>query len=315
VTPANALVLLPLAAVGAGLFLAAFHAVAGGPARSRLLATRLARFETAAFLLPSDTHLERLRQPLSRRVVRPVLERLGRAVSRVGIRAQRAATERRLDAAGGLLGLTAQGYLALQLLLCLAAAACAAAFTLLVGQVGPLAWAIIVVAGALGYSVPDLRLARRIKARRLAILHAMPNALDLLTISVEAGLAFDAAMQRVAEKYHTPLGEELLQVLGEVKLGRSRRDALTALSDRAGLDDLTTFIQAVVQSEQMGTSLGQTLRIQSEEMRRRRRQRAEETGARAPLKMLLPMVGCIFPTIFVVLLGPAALQVYSTFTR
>jgi tight adherence protein C len=171
-----------------------------------------------------------------------------------------------------------------------------------------------VVGGVLGYLVPQSMVSRKIRARQKDILLSLPNALDLLTISVEAGLGFDAAMARVTEKYHNTLAMEFTRVLNEVRLGRPRMEALDDMGKRNKVDDLNNFVQAIIQSEQLGVGIANVLRIQSEEMRRRRRQRAEEQGQKAPLKMLFPMVGCIFPTLFIVLLGPAVIKVFDQFT-
>ena len=149
--------------------------------------------------------------------------------------------------------------------------------------------------------------ARRWAGRQKEIRLALPNALDLLTISVEAGLGFDAALVRVTEKYKNALSEEFTQVLNEVRLGRPRLEALDDMGRRVGVEELHSFIQALIQSEQLGVGIAKVLRIQSEEMRRKRRQRAEEQAAQASLKMLFPMILFIFPTIFIVLMGPAVL--------
>jgi len=128
-----------------------------------------------------------------------------------------------------------------------------------------------------------------------------------LAIAVDAGLGFDAALARVTDKYKNALSEQFAKVLREVSLGRPRLEAMDEMGRSSGVEDLHNFIQAIIQSEQFGTGIGKILRIQADEMRRKRRQRAQEKAAQATLKMLLPMVGCIFPTLWIVLLGPAAL--------
>ncbi|TME16244.1 MAG: type II secretion system F family protein, partial [Chloroflexi bacterium] len=145
--------------------------------------------------------------------------------------------------------------------------------------------------------------------RRKQIQKALPDAMDLLTISAEAGQSFDAAVQNVVEKFHNALTDELAIVIREVQLGRPRLDALEDMGRRSGVEDVNNFVQAVVQSEQMGVGISKILRIQAAELRRRRRQRAQEQAAQASLKMMLPMVGCIFPTLWIILLGPAVLVV------
>lgn len=161
------------------------------------------------------------------------------------------------------------------------------------------------IGAVLGYLLPGMWLGQQIKRRRKNIQKALPDALDLLTISVEAGLAFDSAMQRVTEKWDNELAREFRRVLTDVRLGMASRDALKAMSDRCGVDDVQTFIAAVIQATQLGVSIGKILRIQSDQMRVRRRQRAEEEAHKAPIKMLFPMVFLIFPSLFVVILGPA----------
>jgi len=165
----------------------------------------------------------------------------------------------------------------------------------------------------LGRFLPDVWLNNKIKGRQKELRLALPNALDLLTISVEAGLGFDAAIGRLTEKFKNALSDEFAQVLNEIRLGRPRLEALDEMGRRSGVEELHTFIQALIQSEQLGVGIAKVLRIQSEEMRRRRRQRAEEQAAQAPLKMLFPMIGCIFPTLFIVLMGPAVIIIIHTF--
>src|SRR5437660_1088140 len=135
----------------------------------------------------------------------------------------------------------------------------------------------------------------------------LSDALDLLVICVDAGLGFDASLARVTDKYRNALSDLLSKALREVSLGRPRLEALDEMGRNSGVEDLHNFMQAVIQSEQFGTGIGKILRIQADEMRRKRRQRAQERGAQATLKMMLPMVGCIFPTLWIVLLGPAVL--------
>lgn len=162
-----------------------------------------------------------------------------------------------------------------------------------------------VIGAGLGYLLPGIWLGQQIKRRKHNIVKALPDALDLLTISVEAGLAFDSAMQRVTEKWDNELAREFKRVLTDVRLGRTRRDALKDMAARTGVDDVQTFVAAVIQAEQLGVSIGKILRIQSDQMRVRRRQRAEEAAQKAPIKMLFPMIFLIFPALFVVILGPA----------
>lgn len=161
----------------------------------------------------------------------------------------------------------------------------------------------------LGFLLPAMWLRAITDRRKQAIVKKLPDALDLMTVCVEAGLAFNAAMQRVAEKWEDPLAEEFSRVLQEMQLGKSRRQALRDMVDRMDVPDVTSFIAAILQADQLGGGIAKILRIQSEQMRIRRRQRAEEKAQQAPVRMLFPLVFLIFPSVLIVLLGPAALQV------
>jgi tight adherence protein C len=174
---------------------------------------------------------------------------------------------------------------------------------------------VLVVLGAVGLVLPYFWLVNRIRRRQTIITKSLPDSFDLVTTCVEAGLGLDAALARVAEKVEGPFAEELSRTLREVGMGRMRRDALQELGERTGVPDLVTFVNAVVQAEQMGTGIGQVLRVQSEQLRLRRRQRAEEKANQAPVKMVFPLVLCIFPTLFLVILGPAGITLYNNFLK
>jgi tight adherence protein C len=164
----------------------------------------------------------------------------------------------------------------------------------------------------LGYMLPVTWLGQQIGRRKKAITKALPDALDLLTISVEAGLAFDLALQRVTQKWDDELSREFKKVLSEIRLGRTRREALKDLAQRTGVEDVQTFTAAVIQADQLGVSMSKILKLQSDQMRIRRRQRAEEEAQKAPIKMLFPMVFLIFPALFVVILGPAVPRIMTS---
>ncbi len=165
--------------------------------------------------------------------------------------------------------------------------------------------------GGMGYTLPGIWLGQKIKKRKKGILKSMPDALDLLTISVEAGLGFDLALQRVADKWDNELSREFTRALSDTRLGLPRRDALRAMAQRCGVDELSSFVGAIVQAEQLGVSIGKILKVQSEQMRIRRRQRAEELAHQAPVKMLFPMAFLIFPALLVVVLGPALPRLFG----
>jgi tight adherence protein C len=169
------------------------------------------------------------------------------------------------------------------------------------------------VFGMLGFFFPQLWLQSVIDRRQHSVRKAMPDALDLLTICVEAGLGFDAAMSKVSEKWENELSVALLRAIREIQLGKPRRDALRDMADRIDISEMTSFIAAVIQSEMLGVSLAKVLRIQSDQMRVKRRQRAEEDAHKAPIKMILPMVFLTFPSILIILLSPAAIQISQSF--
>jgi len=151
------------------------------------------------------------------------------------------------------------------------------------------------------------------KARQKVILNSLPDVIDLLTVSVEAGLGFDGALMKVVEKKPGPLASEFDKVLQEIKVGKPKRDALRDLAQRIDIQDFTAFIGAVVQADQFGVAIANVLRIQAEQIREKRRQRARERAMKVPVKMLIPMVVFIFPTLFIVLLGPVVLQIIEQF--
>jgi tight adherence protein C len=169
------------------------------------------------------------------------------------------------------------------------------------------------VVGLIGYLLPVFWLRQRVKKRQKIILKTLPDAIDLMTISVEAGLAFDGAMQRVADKWDNDLAHEFQRAISEMRVGKSKREALHELVQRTGVPDLSTFVASIIQADQLGVSIAKVLRIQSEQMRIRRRQRAEEQAHKAPILMMIPMVFLIFPATYIVILGPAVPKIMSAF--
>lgn len=280
--------------------------------QSDLLEARLAQFTESGHLVTSLSEAE-LSLPFSDRVIKPVLDKLGEIMARRMQGGQQQAIQERLILAGRPGGLTAGGFVALQLMAMVVGVGLGVGLAVLLTLQPPVLYLAPVVGGVIGYLVPASTISRRIRKRQKEILLALPSALDLLTISVEAGLAFDAALARVTDKYHNALSAEFNQVLNEVRLGRPRLEALDDMGRRNKVGELNNFLQAIIQSEQLGVGIANVLRIQSEEIRRRRRQRAEEAGQKAPIKMLIPMIGCIFPTLFIVLLGPAVIEVSKQF--
>jgi tight adherence protein C len=174
----------------------------------------------------------------------------------------------------------------------------------------------LIIPGALlvGWLLPNIYLHKIISGRKNEIEHAIPDFLDLITVSMEAGIGFDGAIVKVVDKSTGPLADELSIMLQEYKMGKKRSQALKDMAQRIMVEDVTAFAGSVVMAEQLGLSLGHVLRLQADQARQKRRQRAEEKAMKAPVKMLVPMVVCIFPSIFVILLGPAIINFYKNFS-
>jgi tight adherence protein C len=258
---------------------------------------------------PKSLEEMEMQQPFYERVMRPTIQRLAR-VGRRQDGGMIARTDAKLEKAGYPGGLRGADWVGVKFLSLIAFAIIGFLIGLLLTGGAPAAL-FAFLGAALGYMAPEFWLGRKIRARSLAMTLQLPDALDLLTISVEAGLGFDAALAKVVEKMDGPLVDEFRQALAEVRMGRSRRDALRDVATRADAQPVSNFIGAIVQAEQLGVPIAKVLQIQSNQLRIERRQRAEEAAAKAPVKMLFPMVGCIFPTIFIVILGPAVVTVMS----
>ena len=294
-------------AVGLGIFII-FLGLARTPNvdTARMVQQRLQVYGAGGEARPLTLEEVELQRPFTERFLRPALLRLGSIMSRSTPQKQRQDLQNKLDLAGRPGNLTPEDFGAIRIV----GAAVLAAVGLLLGFLlqNTLYLVLLLLGGAiLGYFLPQFWLQQKVDTRRTEIQKGLPDAMDLLVIAVDAGLGFDAALARVTDKYKNALSEEFAKVLREVSLGRPRLEAMDEMGRSSGVDDLHNFIQAIIQSEQFGTGIGKILRIQADEMRRKRRQRAQEKAAQATLKMMLPMVGCIFPTLWIVLLGPAAL--------
>lgn len=254
-----------------------------------------------------------LSQPFAERVLIPVIRRIGEFSARFTPQKAIQDTARKLEIAGNPWPVDAPTFLAIRFIL----AVVLGGFLIVVISISPPSSAtdnFLYVGGATfaGFYLPHLMLTSRITRRQTEVRKAMPDALDLLTICVEAGLGFDAAMSKVSDKWENELSLAFARTIREVQLGKVRRDALKDMADRMGLPEMTSFVAAIIQSEQLGVSMAKVLRIQSDQMRVKRRQFAEEQAHKAPVKMIIPMALLIFPSIMIIILTPAALQIMAT---
>ena len=241
------------------------------------------------------------------RIILPFFNRIGRFSSRFTPQATLQSARKKLEMAGNPMQMDPAFFLAMRSVLAVVFGGLLFAVFALTKRNWAQGLAVSALFVAIGFYFPDLWLTSRIRRRQKGIFRAMPDALDLLTICVEAGLGFDGAMAKVHEKWDNDLALELGRVIQEIRLGKLRRDALRDMADRLGVAELTSFVAAVIQSEQLGVSMAKVLRIQSDQMRVRRRQMAEEEAHKAPIKMVFPIALLIFPSILIILLGPAAM--------
>jgi len=251
-----------------------------------------------------------LSQPLSERVVLPLARKFGEIALRFTPQNALQSTQKKIELAGNPRGLEPTVFWTIRFI----TAVVVGGLMTFMMSIGLDQWGwgtkILVIFGfvILGFYLPELFLVSKIQRRQKDVRRAMPDALDLLTICVEAGLGFDGAMQKVYEKWDNELSLALGRVLREIQLGKLRREALRDMADRMGVAEMTSFVAAVIQSEQLGVSMAKVLRIQADQMRIKRRQLAEEEAHKAPIKMLIPMALLIFPSICIVLMTPAILM-------
>ena len=292
---------------GLGIFIVFLALASGGsvdPVQARL--TQLGSFQARNL-----EELE-LQQPFVERTLRPLVGRLSHMGGRLSSASSTGTAEKRLAMAGNPGDLKLTDWMGVKMLVGIATGVIMfLIFGLLAAGIIPGIFLGLVGFG-IGYIVPEFWLGGRIKARQKLILKMIPDTLDLLTISVRAGLGFDAALAKVVEKLPGPLPDEFRRALAEVRVGKARRAALRDMVPRPNVQPLSNFIGAIIQAETLGVSISKVLQVQSEQLRIERRQRAEEQAARAPIKMLFPLVGCIFPSLFIVILGPAIIAIVKT---
>ncbi len=308
--------------LGVGIVLIAIILVIVGlrsPKEADPLKSRLAEFSTRE--RPLTLEEIEMSVPFTERVLLPNLRRLGEFASRFTPQQSLETVQHQLDLAGNPRGLDPTTFWAARII----ATTGLAGFMLLISFISPpdsalafrasppKALGMALGAAAIGFFLPVMLLRSRIQRRQNLIIKAMPDALDLLTVCVEAGLGFDQAMSKVAEKWENELSLAFERVINEVRLGKLRREALRDMADRMDIPDMTSFVAAIIQADQLGVSMGKVLRIQSDQMRLKRRQRAEEKALQIPVKVLFPLMLCILPTLFIAVLGPTVITVTTSF--
>ncbi|MGD9956993.1 MAG: type II secretion system F family protein [Candidatus Nanopelagicales bacterium] len=305
----SAILWVGLAAVFLGI-IGVFFAFAGSKEPTGV-ARSLAAVE-AIKAAPSGMRQE-LDRPIGERVGQPLLAWLTRQGRRLTPSDQNARMKRKLDLAGNPAGWDADRIVAFKMLGLIVGGVAGVLLPLLFGSV---LWAIILGIGlaVFGFYLPNIVLYQAAYNRSDRILKDLPDALDLLVISVESGLGFDAALSQVARNTQGPLADEFFRVLQEMQLGTSRSEALRALADRTDVSDLRGFVTAMVQADTFGIPVANVLRIQAREMRTRRSQRAEEAAQKVPVKILFPLIFCILPVLFIAILGPAVIQIAQAFS-
>lgn len=274
------------------------------------------RFRQIEIIMTQKNKLEfneDLEKDFSARILNPMKSRFSTMIQKYTPLKQISTIERKLDYAGRPYNWNASDYLTYQYGTTIAIAVFALVIAWLSGASVINRIMALLLGFIGGYIFFEMIMENRIRTRKKEIEKALPDVLDLMTVSIEAGLGFDAAMQRVVEKAKGPIAEEFDETLQEMRMGKTRREALQDLGIRTGVVDLSRFVESLVQADQLGVSLGNVLRNQSDQMRILRRQRVQEQAMKAPVKMLIPMVLFIFPCIFIIILAPAIIQFANAF--
>ena len=293
-----------------GLFCASIYMLLGGlTVKQREIALTLRKAKRYG---TRDQREIETRRSVNDRIVGPMTQQIADITQKILPKADPNEIHARLMAAGLSRSMSPQMYLALKGGL-VTTALVVGILTAASGAMPPIMGMMIALGGgALCFIAPDFYINNRVRARRELMRSDLPNVLDLLCVSVEAGLGFDAAVSKLSERMEGPLVDEFGLVLHEMRIGESRSAALKSLSDRVDVPEVAQFCRAIIQADQLGIALSRILRVQSHDMRIRRQLSAEEKAMKAPVKMLIPMVFCIFPPMFIIVIGPAALSITNS---
>ncbi|MCD8508804.1 MAG: type II secretion system F family protein [Bacillus sp. (in: Bacteria)] len=260
-----------------------------------------------------DEHEEEMKLPFSKRILSPILTQLKRNFQKKVSNEKKEKLDSKLDKAGNPKGMTAVEFRLFQMILLILLPLGFGAYTLLLNMAFTNTFLAVLLGLGIALYFPNYYLKQKTTVRNKQAQKELPDFLDLLTVSIEAGLGFDSALSKVVAKRGGVLSNEFQRCLEEMRLGKTRREALSGIRDRLDAEDVKTLIGSIIQAEQLGIGMVQILRVQSNEIREKRKQRAEEQAMKAPIKMLFPLVIFIFPCIFIVLLGPAIIGILETF--
>jgi tight adherence protein C len=295
---------------GAGAALLAYATLSAAFSDQRVVNRHLKGL--SSYELEQATGANPLLAPMSSRVLRPAGAWIASTLGSLTPVGYRAALARRLRSAGDIRGMGVGRFVAIKVAVAFSAGCVLAAVGLMAGA-KPVAWMAIAASAVGSFWLPDMWLSGRIDKRRTQIRRALPDMLDMLTISIEAGLGFDQAVARLVKSTSGPLSEELGRALQRMQAGADRSDALRQLGDTCEVEELKTFISAIVQADVLGVSISKVLRTHAKEMRLARRQRAEELAQKAPVKIVFPLVLCILPATIIVIMGPAIVRIGRAF--
>lgn len=256
--------------------------------------------------------IDERRKPFSQRVIKPVTSKISKEIYKRTPKGRSKEIERKLEVAGHPYGLSLSGWIFISSIITWGLPVVFIALIIFTPypDVTKIIYSIIFFGSC--FIFPSFILNHKIRERKFILSRQLPDVLDLMTVSVESGLSFDSAMSKVAEKGSNELSKEFAKVVSEIQMGISRRQALKNMVERCDTDDIRIFLSSIIQAEQLGVSIGKVLRVQSSQVRTKRRQRAEELAMKAPIKMIIPIVFFIFPSMFVVILGPAIIQIKNT---
>ncbi|MCH7809739.1 MAG: type II secretion system F family protein [Chloroflexi bacterium] len=298
-----ALIVAALSGLFACLAVAVF-----GRRRGSIMETRIEEFRARATTQPAEEDVD-LEMSFGRRVVRPAFDGLARSATSLLPQSVLSDIQHELTMARSPMKLSTFVTFWLSSVVVFAVLGLAVFFT--VGSLPALGVGFVLL--VLGYKLPRMWLKGRVKAKQKVVILGLPDNLDLITTCVEAGLGLDAALARVAEQSQGPLSIELQRMLRDVAMGKLRREAMQEMADRVGVEELSYFIASIIQAEKLGVGIAQVLRVQSDQLRMQRRQRAERLANEAPIKMIFPLVLLIFPAFLAVILAPAVIRISETF--